>query len=171
MNKIILFNPKSAEGKYRIPNSILSIAASIEGRYDWTIVDGNRDPDPLQVMENYLDTGEYKYIGFTVMPGPQLRQAIPIAKAIKEKYPSTKMIWGGYFPSTQPKVILESGYVDFVINGPGDHAFPALIDALEYGTPFEFIKNIIYKAGNDIIKNPKEDLMEQDPLPPCLTIS
>ena len=165
-NKIILFNPKSAEGKYRIPNSILSIAASVEGRYDWTVVDGNRDADPLQAMKNYLDTGEYKYIGFTVMPGPQLRQAIPMAKAIKERYPYTKMIWGGYFPSTQPKVILDSGYVDFVINGPGDHAFPALIDALEYNAPFEFIRNIIYKSGNDIIKNPKEDLMEQDPLPP-----
>ncbi|MGZ4001361.1 MAG: B12-binding domain-containing radical SAM protein, partial [Mucilaginibacter sp.] len=166
MNKILLFNPKSAVAKHRIPNSILSIAASIEGKYDWAIVDGNCETDPLIKIESYLATGEYKYIGFTVMPGPQLRQAVPLSKAIKEKFPETVMIWGGYFPSTQPKTVLSSGYVDFVINGPGDHAFPALIDALENNTPYEFIRNIIYYANGDIIKNAKEDLFEQDPLPP-----
>jgi anaerobic magnesium-protoporphyrin IX monomethyl ester cyclase len=166
MNKIILFNAKSAEGKYRIPNSILSIAASVEGLYEWTIVDGNRDADPLKVISSYLDSGEYKYLGFTVMPGPQLKQSIPFAKAIKEKYPDTIMIWGGYFPSTQSKTVLESGYVDFIINGPGDHAFPQLIDALEHNKPYEFIKNLIYRAGTEIVKTAKEDLFDQDPLPP-----
>jgi len=167
MSKILLFNPKSANAKHRIPNSILSIAASIEGKYEWVIVDGNCEADPLKKIEDYLDTGDFKYLGFTVMPGPQLRQAIPISKAIKDHYPDTKMIWGGYFPSTQPETVLCSRYVDFIINGPGDYAFPALIDALENDQPFEFIKNLIYQAADGkIIKNPKEDLMEQDTLPP-----
>ena len=96
MNKVLLFNPKSAEKKYRIPNSILNIAASVDGKYDWAIIDGNCEADPIQKIESYLNTGEYKYLGFTVMPGPQLRQAIIAAKAIKEKFPHTKMIWGGY---------------------------------------------------------------------------
>jgi len=166
MNKILLFNPKSAERKYRIPNSILSIAASVEGKYDWAIVDGNCEADPLAKIESYLRTGKYKYIGFTVMPGPQTKQAIPFSKAIKEKYPNTVMVWGGYFPSNHPKVILNSGNVDFIINGPGDHAFPALVDAIENNTPYEFIKNLIYKAGDEIVKTTKEDLFDQDPLPP-----
>ena len=166
MHKILLFNPKAADKKYRIPNSILSIAASIDGKYDWVIVDGNCEHDPYKKIEGYLKTGEFKYLGFTVMPGPQMRQSIPFAKAIKQKFPDTKMIWGGYFPSSHPKVILDSGYVDFVINGPGDHAFPQLIDALENGTPYEFIKNLIYKAGTEIVKTAKEDLMDQDGLPP-----
>jgi len=166
MNKILLFNPQSANGKYRIPNSVLSIAASVEGKYEWVIVDGNRDANPLEVIESYLKTGEYKYLGFTVMPGPQLKQSIPFAKTIKEKFPHTVMIWGGYFPSSHPKIILDSGYVDFIINGPGDHAFPSLIDALENDKPYEFIRNLIYKAGNEIVKTQKEDLFDQDPLPP-----
>src|SRR5882672_5100808 len=113
MNKILLFNPRSAVAKYRIPNSILSIAASVEGKYDWVIVDGNCETDPLKKIEDYLRTGEFKYAGFTVMPGPQLKQAIPFAKTIKAKYPKTTIIWGGYFPSNQSKVVLDSGYVDF----------------------------------------------------------
>src|SRR3954469_16727444 len=98
MNKILLFNPKSAIAKHRIPNSILNIAASVDGIYEWVIVDGNCEIDPLQKIISYLETGEFKYIGITVMPGPQLKQAIPFSKIIKEKFPVTTMIWGGYFP-------------------------------------------------------------------------
>ncbi|MET3499086.1 radical SAM superfamily enzyme YgiQ (UPF0313 family) [Mucilaginibacter rubeus] len=167
MNKILLFNPRSANNKYRIPNSILNIAASVEGKYDWVIVDGNCEHDPMVKIDSYLSTGEFKYFGFTVMPGPQLRQAITAAKTIKQRYPNTKMIWGGYFPSNQPNAVLYSGYVDFIINGPGDHAFPALIDALEKNEPYEFIHNLIYKATDGkIIKTAKEDLLDQDSLPP-----
>ncbi|XHR98138.1 cobalamin-dependent protein [Mucilaginibacter sp. UC70_90] len=126
MNKILLFNPRSANNKYRIPNSILNIAASVDGKYDWVIVDGNCELDPMVKIDSYLRTGEFKYFGFTVMPGPQLKQAITAAKTIKQRYPNTKMIWGGYFPSNQPNAVLYSGYVDFIINGPGDQAFPRL---------------------------------------------
>jgi anaerobic magnesium-protoporphyrin IX monomethyl ester cyclase len=169
MNKVLLFNPRSAISKCRIPNSILNIAASIEGRYDWTIVDGNRERDDLAAyarIRNYLITGEFKYIGFTVMPGPQLKQAVPFAQKIRAEFPGTRMIWGGYFPTNQFEVVLNSGYVDFVINGPGDHAFPELLDALEAGKPYELIRNLIYKSGEKIIRTNREELIDQDKLPP-----
>lgn len=166
MNKVLLFNPRSAVGKHRIPNSIMNIAASVDGHYEWTIVDGNREEDPYQKIKNHLNTGNYKYIGFTVMPGPQTKQAIPFAKRIKEEFPHTVMIWGGYFPTNQYKVVLNSGYVDFVINGPGDHAFPALVNALEKNEPYDLIKNLIFRTGDSIIKTAKEDLIDQDVLPP-----
>ena len=166
MSKVLLYNPRSAVAKYRIPNSIMNIAASIDGVYEWVIVDGNCEENPYEKIRSYLNTGEFKYIGFTIMPGPQTKQAIPFSKKIKDEFPGTVMIWGGYFPTNHYKVVLNSGYVDFVINGPGDHAFPQLIDALENNKPYELIKNLIYKAEeNIIIKNAKEDLIEQDSLP------
>jgi anaerobic magnesium-protoporphyrin IX monomethyl ester cyclase len=165
MSKVLLFNPRSATAKHRIPNSIMNIAASVEGRYDWAIVDGNREIDPYEKIKAYLSGGEFRYVGITVMPGPQTKQAIPISKKIREEFPGTIIIWGGYFPTNHYKVILNSGYVDFVINGPGDHAFPKLIDALEKDQPYELIKNLIYRSNDDIIKNSKEDLIEQDELP------
>ncbi|MEP6673923.1 MAG: radical SAM protein [Ferruginibacter sp.] len=165
MNKVILFNPQSAVAKHRIPNSLMNIAASIEGLFEWTIVDGNREPDPYEAIRRYLLTGEYKYIGITVMPGPQTKQAIPFSKKIKTEFPESVIIWGGYFPTSHYKVILDSGYVDFVINGPGDKAFPQLLEALEYSRPYELIKNIIYKYNGAVIKTTKDDLIEQDTLP------
>jgi anaerobic magnesium-protoporphyrin IX monomethyl ester cyclase len=166
MNKALLFNPRSANWKYRVPNSILQVAASIEGKFEWVIVDGNRERDPYRKIRDYLQTGEFKYIGFTVMPGPQLREAIPFSRRIREEFPGTVMIWGGYFATNQCKVVLNSGYVDFVINGPGDHAFPELLDALDNGKPYEEIRNLIFKKGAKIIKTPKQDLIEQSTLPP-----
>jgi anaerobic magnesium-protoporphyrin IX monomethyl ester cyclase len=164
-NKILFFNPRSANATFRIPNSIMSIAATVEGVCDWAVVDGNRESDPLEKLFSYLRTGQYRYIGFTAMPGPQLKQAIPFAKAIREAFPDTIMIWGGYFPSSHYKVTLDSGWVDFIINGPGEHAFPSLIQALETGKPYEFIPNLIFKQNGKIIKTKKETLFDQDPLP------
>ncbi len=165
MSKVLLFNPRSAIAKHRIPNSIMNIAASVDGRYEWVIVDGNCESDPYNRIKDYLLTGEFGYVGMTVMPGPQTRQAIPFSQKLKAEFPSVKIIWGGYFPTSHFKIILQSGYVDFVINGPGDHAFPKLIDALEQNMPYELIRNLIYKSGENIIKTTKEDLLDQDTLP------
>ena len=164
-HKVLLFNPRSANGKYRIPNSVLQVAASVEGMFEWVIVDGNRERDPYKKIAAYLRTGEFRYIGFTVMPGPQLKEAIPFSKQIREDFPGTIMIWGGYFATNQHKVVLRSGYVDFVINGPGDHAFPDLLTALENNTSYDGIRNLMYLKGEKIVKTPKEDLIEQATLP------
>ena len=61
---------------------------------------------------------------------------------------------------------MNSGFVDFIINGPGEKSFPALLNSLENNTPYELIRNIIYKKGDQIIKSPKDELYEQDELPP-----
>ncbi|MBK8558069.1 MAG: B12-binding domain-containing radical SAM protein [Lewinellaceae bacterium] len=165
--KVLLFNPRSANSKYRVPNSILQVGASIYGRYEFVFVDGNLERDPWQKIASYLQTGEFGYFGTTVMPGPQLRQAIPFAKKAKEQFPGIINIWGGYFASNQYQVVMDSGYVDFVIYGPGDNAFPSLLDALETGQPYEFIPNLIWKTPEGVaIKNSKEGLINLDTLPP-----
>ncbi len=168
-NKILIFNPRSAKGKHRIPNSILQVGAAIYGKYDFVFVDGNLETDPWQKIDAYFKTGEFKYFCSTVMPGPQLRQAIPFTKKVKEHYPDSISIWGGYFASNQFKVCIESSFVDYIINGPGDVAFPSLIQALEENNLDSIfkIKNLIYKNEKGIIiKTAKEQLLEQDELPP-----
>ncbi|RYY86047.1 MAG: B12-binding domain-containing radical SAM protein [Chitinophagaceae bacterium] len=164
-NKVLLFNPRSARSKPRIPNSILAIAASLEGRFAYAIVDGNRELDPAARIFEYLATGEYGFFASTVMPGPQLQQAIPISKALRERFPSVTIIWGGYFPSNQPKPVLESGFVDFVVNGPGDKCFPALLEALSRGSSFRELPNLIYREEGNLVRTKKDELYDQDALP------
>lgn len=164
-NKVLLFNPKSAKWKHRIPNSILQVGASVFGKYDLAFVDGNMEQDAWAVIESYLRTGEYKYLGLTVMPGPQLKQAIPISKKIKDQFPEVIIIWGGYFASNQHEVALNSKFVDFVVSGPGDKAFPDLLNALEKGEGIDHVKNLIFLKKEALIKTPKEELLNQDELP------
>ncbi len=190
-NKILIFNPRSADGKHRIPNSILQVGASIYGKYEFVFVDGNLEEDAWQKIDSYFKTGEYNYFCCTVMPGPQLKQAIPFTKKIKEKYPECITIWGGYFASNQFKASIESDFVDYIISGPGDVAFPSLInsyegrnlinengdtskdsdirrnDNLSFEAELLKIKNLIYRNEKGIIiKTAKEELLDQDTLPP-----
>ena len=39
---IVLFNPRSARWKHRLPLSILSLAAVLEGRYEYEIVEDRK---------------------------------------------------------------------------------------------------------------------------------
>jgi radical SAM superfamily enzyme YgiQ (UPF0313 family) len=164
-NKVILFNPRSAKWKHRIPNSILQVGASIHGKYDYVFVDGNMETKPWEKIKSLLKPGDFKYFGCTVMPGPQLKEAIPFSKKIREQFPQVTIIWGGYFATNQFKVTLESGFVDFVINGPGDQAFPELLNALEKGTSYENIGNLIFVKDGAIVKTKKDELLNQDQLP------
>lgn len=165
MGKVLLFNPRAAESKARVPNSILSIAASIEGKYGYAIVDGNLEDDPLKVLLDYLDSGEYDVFGCTVMPGPQLRQAIPFTKQIRNRYPHVKIVWGGYFASNHSQVSIDSGYIDYIIYGPGDYAFPMLMDAIKTDSTTHHIPNLIFKENGKIIRTKKDELYDQDTLP------
>lgn len=164
MKKIILFNPKSARAKHRIPNSILQVAASIHGKWEYVMVDGNLEKDPWKRIEGYILNG-FNVFGCTVMPGPQLQQAIPFTISIREKYPDVMNIWGGYFAANQYTSVLNSDAVDFVINGPGDEAFPKLLAALESNEPVDAIQNLIYKKDGTVLHTSKAPLMDQDLLP------
>ncbi len=164
-NQVLLFNPRSAKWKHRIPNSILQVGAAVYGKYDLIFVDGNLEDDPWEKIKSYINKGKVKYFGVTVMPGPQLKQAIPISKKVKEEFPEITVVWGGYFATNQHPVALNSGYVDYVIDGPGDRAFPLLLDALEKGEEPSKIKNLIYLKEEKIFKTYKEELLNQDDLP------
>ena len=99
------------------------------------------------------------------MPGPQLKQAIPITKRIRSEFPDIVTVWGGYFPSNHPKPVLESGYVDYVINGVGDRAFPQLVEAVLNEQPIDKIHNLIYLENGNLKKTPKDTLIPYDELP------
>jgi len=165
MLNVLLFNPRSSNSKPRIPNSILQVAASINTIHAFFLVDGNLESEYQQKIICYFTKHKIHVFGLTVMPGPQLKQAIPISKYIKQNYPDVKIIWGGYFPSNQPNVVLNSGFVDLVINGMGDITFPQLLNCIEKNESFENLPNIIYKKNNTLITTKKDSIYALDELP------
>ena len=47
-------------------------------------------------------------LAMTVMPGPQLTDAVPISKALKAEFPQLLIVWGGYFPTLHGAVVLKA---------------------------------------------------------------
>lgn len=166
---VVLFNPRSADAKHRIPNSILQIGGACEGLLsEYYFVDGNLEKDPLKTLSDYIENKRIRCLGVTVMPGPQLQQAIPFSKILKQRFPELIIVWGGYFATNQHKVVLDSGFVDYVINGPGDEAFPQLLQHLyeHPETAPNHIQNLIYYVDGKLMTTRKESLPNMDALPP-----
>ena len=128
---IILLHPRTTKPKNRrFPLSVLSLAAVLEGREDYIIIDGNTDPNPQQTLDRVMRETPAELLAVSVMPGPQMVAALPLCRAFRENYPEVPIVWGGYFPSLYPDAVLNSGYVDFAIRGPGQDTFIELIAAL-----------------------------------------
>src|ERR1051326_243501 len=163
---IILINPKSAKWKHRLPMSIMSLGAVLEGRHPYEIVDGNFESDLETKLVGTIKETNAKYLGITVMPGPQLLQAIPLTQNLKGRFPEIKVVWGGYFPSLHANTVLESGFVDFVIRGQGELSFLELIDALETGNSVEQIPGLSFSRKGEIVHNPKRPVTDPNSLPP-----
>ncbi|HEY6041327.1 MAG TPA: B12-binding domain-containing radical SAM protein, partial [Anaerolineae bacterium] len=66
--KVILYNPKSNEGKRILPMSLLALGAVLDGKFDYTIVDGNCEADPVAVIREHIRGGA-NLLAVTVMPG------------------------------------------------------------------------------------------------------
>ncbi len=163
---IILLNPRSAEHNRRIPLSLLTVGAGLEGREEYQIIDENLERNTEQMVIHSIRTKGTEYVGLTVMPGPQLVRAIQISKHIKRVSPATCIIWGGTFPGIHTEVVLRSGYVDFVVLGQGEVTLPALVNALKNGTSRDAVKGIAFIRGEDIVYTPRQEWVHPERRPP-----
>ncbi len=163
---LILYNPRVAESKARIPMSIAALAAVLEGVRDYIIVDGNLDADPLSRIAAVLDSMPSPHVLLcTVMPGPQLSRAVPHTRALKQRYPSLTTVWGGYFPSMHPDVTLHSGYVDYVVLGQGEQTLLQLLEVLEHGGALREVDGLCYLEQGTVKRNRARALTDPNELP------
>jgi len=84
-------------------------------------------------------------LGVSVMPGPQLPQAIAVCRAFREKYPRVPIAWGGYFASLYTEAALNARYVDFVVKGQGEDTLLELLDALRGSRDLSRIRGLAFK--------------------------
>jgi anaerobic magnesium-protoporphyrin IX monomethyl ester cyclase len=165
---IVLYNPRSTTpGKQPLPLSVLSLAAVIEGREAWALVDGNVTDDPAGEILAHLerDVGP-AMLAVTVMPGPQLSAAVPVCRSVKHVRPDVPIVWGGYFPSQHADVVLAAPYVDFVVRSQGEGPFLQLLDTLQRGGPFADIGSLSWRTPEGrVVNNPAAPLMPVEDLP------
>jgi radical SAM superfamily enzyme YgiQ (UPF0313 family) len=163
---LILYNPVSTTpGKAPLPMSLLALGAVLEGKVDYEIVDGNFLTDHTHQLIRLLQEKKATALGMTVMPGPQLNQAVPLAKAVKQALPDLPIIWGGYFPTQHGDVILESGFIDYVVRSQGELTLLELMETIQRGGDLSAIQGLSYRLNGKIIDNPPRKLMPIEQFP------
>ena len=135
---ILLVNPRATRAKNRrFPLSVMAVGAALPAEVNWEIVDGNLpDVDALALLSTHITVAAQRgdpvrIVAFSVMPGPQLANAVPLTRAFKARFPGIPVVWGGNFPSLYPAPVLNAPYVDWVVRGQGEQTFVELLDVLD----------------------------------------
>jgi anaerobic magnesium-protoporphyrin IX monomethyl ester cyclase len=158
---IILFNPRATKPRNRrFPLSVMALAAVLEGREEYQIVDGNLDENPTETISDLIRRNNVELLGVSVMPGPQMASAIVSCKEIRNQYPKLPIVWGGYFPSTYADASLNAKYVDYVVRGQGEHTLLELLEAIREKRGFDKILGLSYKDIFGLHRHNPERLMQ-----------
>jgi anaerobic magnesium-protoporphyrin IX monomethyl ester cyclase len=153
---VLLVNPTiTARRNARFPLAILSVSSALDGRYSSTILDGNIDRDFISTALRTISESRVDAVGLTIMGGPQLRTAIALSKAIREKAPAIPIIWGGAFPTNCPQATLSAPYVDYAVRAQGEETLTQLLDALFSGhtDTLAYIPGLSWRLGEQIVHN------------------
>ena len=146
---IVLYNPKATRYRNRrFPLSVLSLAAVLEGREDYSIVDGNLDLHPTETILTLLREKAVELVAVTVMPGPQTRSAVESCREFRGRFPQIPIVWGGYFPTNYTDAALNADYVDFAVRGQGEETLLELIECLRGKRGLEGVRGLSYKSSD-----------------------
>lgn len=169
--KILLVNP-GTEYKPRFrtyavfPNGILYIAAMLE-----------KHGHQVQIFDNVvseLTPPDYArdftpdVIGFSVLTGPCIANALVQSKEFKELLPETKIVWGNVHPTCATEQTLAEEAIDFIVRGDGEYTFLDLIEHLEKGNDnYSEIQGLAWKdEQNKVTINPPRSFIDNlDELP------
>ncbi len=114
------------------------------------------------VLPGYLDRlvedfpwAQTRVVGFSCT-FQQNTASFALARRLKERYPELITVFGGAnFDGTMGLEFLEHlPYVDIVVAGEGDTAFPRLLDALAAGTDPGDVPGVAHRLGGALVSRP-----------------
>ena len=164
---IIILHPRATKPKNRrFPLAALAIAAVLEGKEEYVIVDGNVDPQPERTLDRIMQRNRRR-------TARRLRDARsadggrdPAVPRVRRKYPRVPVVWGGYFPSLYADATLNAPYVDFAVRGQGEDTFLELLAALRGSRKFGGIRGLSYKDDFGLhVHNAERPLRSPDDFP------
>ena len=158
--KTILIYPNLEFSKAQTPTlpfSIIFIADYLLKRnIDVSIFDLRHDASNHVLDE--ISEKEPKFIGISVMTGPQIYNALIISNEIKQEFKNVKIVWGGIHPTILPTQTLHNNLIDIVIRGEGEKSFHELVS----GKNITQIRGLSFKIDKKIIHNTDSELLKKE---------
>ncbi len=167
--RILLVNPARKHlatfGHHSVfPNSLLYIAAVLEqAGHDVKIYDNQVD---LREPKDFAEFAP-ELVGFSVLSGPNITEAIAQTKDFKALLPGVKTVWGNVHPSVLPQQTAAEDYIDYLCVGAGEYMMVDLANHLQTGAPsINEIKGLVWKDNGRLVTNePSEFIKNLDELP------
>lgn len=154
--KVLLVNPATVQSRNRgefgaFPNGLLYMAAVLENAgHQVAVLDSNVDD------RQPADFATFKpdIVGFSVLTGPNIADAIEQSLEFKKLFPDIKVVWGNVHASMLPQETLAEPYIDYVVIGAGEYTLLELADHLEKGNDdLTDIPGLAFKQDGKIIIN------------------
>ncbi len=160
--RVLLVNPRITSRRHvRFPLSIMTMAASLDRRYDATLIDANINHDAVRTACDAVSGRERRrrrrHSDGRAAGRDRDRGIASRARGARADVP---IVWGGYFPTLYPDVALNSDYVDFAIRGQGEDTLNELLGALASGerAALGSIQGLSWRRDGAVVNNPKRAL-------------
>ncbi len=127
---IILFNPRSMRGigeDSTPPMALIMASVYIYQKYNIVIVDQRVEKNWKSMITDLLKNDPI-CIGITALTGTQINEGVNVSKMANEK--GVPVVWGGVHASLMPEQTLQNPFIDYIVEGEGEHTFAELVEAL-----------------------------------------
>lgn len=151
--KVLLFLPSYSGQLLGPPLGLLSLAASLrESGFEPCVIDGALERDyPNRIRDQISGAACF---GISLLTGPMIRDAIETSRMVRCLRPNLPIIFGGWHPSLRTAETLREPFVDIVVRHQGEITLVEVLQALENGTPLDFVEGCWFKRGNEIRSAP-----------------
>jgi radical SAM superfamily enzyme YgiQ (UPF0313 family) len=162
MKALVLYQPR-CEG-HMLPLALVHVGSMFPaGRV--VIVDGRLERDPARRIAELAP--DALALGVSVLTGAPILDALAVTRAAKVVRPDLPVIWGGWHPSLMPEQCLAEPAVDACITGQGEHTFVEAVAAFEAGASWRGIPGLVFRDGNDIVRNHPRAFTDVNTFPPA----
>jgi len=171
--KILLITPPYHAGVVEsagrwMPLSFVYLAgAARAGGYDAEIYDAMTKQHGLKDIEARVKVSDADFVGVTAITS-SLPASLEVLRLAKRHRPEVRTILGGVHPTFCSRELLEvhADILDFVVCGEGERTLPALMKAVEEGTPPDDVRGIAFARDGNVITTPPRRFVEDlDALP------
>lgn len=105
-------------------------------------------------------------VGITCMYTSYYRDALNIARIVKEYDNKILTILGGAHVSTFPDLIMKDTNVDCTVIGEGEYTLIDIVERFEKKQPFDYVKGILHRKNDVVIReDSREFIKDLDNLP------
>jgi radical SAM superfamily enzyme YgiQ (UPF0313 family) len=129
---------------------------------DVILIDERLQPDYTRTVKEVA--GRIIFSGVSVMVGYQIVGALKFSKLIKS-LSDAPLIWGGWFPTAFPDLVLNDTEADYICVGQGEQPINLFTEKLLNRQKPQDIPGINYKQNGQIINNPNKNLCNPNQFP------